>query len=39
MSHFIFQAAFWNSEVSKDKESVNTSNTSTKVSQMFPLLK
>lgn len=39
MTHFTFHAAYWNLEVSKDKEAVNTSNTSLRVSQIFPLLK
>lgn len=39
MTHFTFHAASWNPEVSKDKEVVFKSNTSLRVSQMFPLLK
>lgn len=39
MARFNFHAASWNSEVSKDKEAVNTSNTSLRMSQIFPLLK
>ena len=39
MTCFIFHAASWNSEVSKDKEAINTSNTILRLSQIFSLLK